>query len=119
MTTNEVAQRLVNFCRKGDFEGAQRELFAENAVSIEPHATPMFEQDTRGLVAIMEKGRIFTALIEQLHALSVSDPMVAGESFACVMRMDVTMRWQGRMDKTELCVYTVQAGKIVSERFHV
>lgn len=119
MTTNEVAQRLVNLCRKGDFAGAQRELFAENAVSIEPQGTPLFEQETHGILAIMEKGRRFTALVEQLHALSVSDPVVASQSFACAMRMDVTMRGQGRMEMKELCVYHLHDGKIISERFHV
>jgi len=44
---------------------------------------------------------------------------VAGSSFACTMHMDVTMKGQGRMDMTELCVYQVKDGKIVSEQFHV
>ncbi len=38
MTTQEIANRLVELCQKGDFETAQKELFAEDAVSIEPHA---------------------------------------------------------------------------------
>jgi limonene-1,2-epoxide hydrolase len=35
------------------------------------------------------------------------------------MRLDVTMKGQGRMDMSELCVYDVKDGKIISEQFHV
>ncbi len=34
MTTKEIADRLVELCKKGDFETAQAELFSEDAVSI-------------------------------------------------------------------------------------
>ncbi len=33
------------------------------------------------------------------------------------MRMNVTMKDGGNMDMTELCVYGVKDGKIVSEQF--
>jgi hypothetical protein len=119
MTTAEIAQRLVAVCRTGDWEAAQKELYAKDVVSIEPHATPAFAKETRGLAAIVEKGHQFNAMAEKMHALTVSDPLVAGSSFACTMRMDVTMKGQGRMDMTELCVYEVKDGKIVSEQFHL
>lgn len=34
-TTQQVANRLVELCRKGDFQTAQNELFDTNARSIE------------------------------------------------------------------------------------
>lgn len=119
MTTREIAERLVALCRQGDYETAQRELYAEDAVSIEPFASPQFPKETMGLPAIVEKGRKFQSMVEQMHAAEVSDPIVAGQSFACIMRMDVTMTGHGRMDMSELCVYEVKNGKIVSERFHM
>jgi hypothetical protein len=118
METQEIANRLVALCREGKWEAAQQELYAADAISIEPHATPAFEKETRGLPAIVEKGRKFVAMVETMHTLSVSDPLVANNSFACTMRMDVTMKGQGRMDMTELCVYEVRDGKISSEQFH-
>ena len=57
-------------------------------------------------------------MIETMHALSVSEPLVAENSFACTMSIDVTMKGQGRMNMSELCVYLVQDGKIISEQFH-
>jgi hypothetical protein len=119
MTIQEIAQRLVTLCRDAKWEEAQKELYAEDVISIEPYATPAFAKETKGLPAIIEKGRTFTAMIETLHRLEVSEPVVAGSSFACTMRLDVTMKGQGRMDMTELCVYNVKDGKVVSEQFHV
>jgi len=119
MKTKEIAGKLVAYCREGKYEAAQRELYAGNAVSVEPFATPAFAQETKGLAAIIEKGHKFTAMIEQLHSHSVSDPLVAKESFACTMSMDVTLKGQGRMQMSELCVYEVKDGKIVAERFYM
>ena len=117
MKTEEIARRLVALCREQKWETAQRELYAPDAVSIEPHDTPGIPRETRGLKGISEKGEKFTAMVEQMHAISVSDPLVAGNSFACTMRLDMTMKGQGRMDMAEVCVYTVKDGKIVAERF--
>jgi len=119
MTTKEIADRLVALCRQGKFEEAQKELFAADVVCIEPYATPGFEKETKGLPAIVEKGKKFMATIEQIHAMSVSEPLVAGNSFVCTMRLDVTMKGQGRMDMSELCIYQVKDGKVVSEEFRM
>jgi len=117
MTTTEIAHRLVQLCSKGDFETAQKELFAHDAVSIEPYATPAFEKETKGLDAIIEKGHKWNSMVEEYHEMKVSPPMVGGNAFAVTMSMNVTMKERGRMDLTELCVYNVKDGKIVSEQF--
>ena len=119
MNTNKIAQRLVALCREGKWEAAQKELFADNAVSIEQEPTPAFEKETKGLKAIVEKGKKFDAMIEKMHSIKVSEPLVAGDAFACSMSMDVTMKGQPRMDMSEICVYEVKDGKIVSEQFHM
>lgn len=117
-TIETIARRLVELCRKGEWETAQRELFAENAVSIEPYETPMSPRETRGLEGIFEKGRKFEAMVEQMHGLAVSDPLVGGNAFACRMEIDATFKGQGRMQMNELCVYDVKDGRIVAEQFH-
>lgn len=119
MTTKEIASRLVELCRKGDFETAQKELFAPGAVSIEPYATPDFDKETKGLEAILEKGNKFNSMVEQMQELTVSDPLIATNSFALTMRMQVTMKEKGYMDMTELCVYQVKEGKVISEQFYI
>jgi hypothetical protein len=117
MITHEIANRLVALCRQGQFETAQKELFANDVISIEPYATPEYPQETKGLNTLLEKGKKFTALIEQVHSLTISDPLVAGSSFACAMHLDLTLKGHGRMTNAELCLYEVKNGKIVSERF--
>jgi ketosteroid isomerase-like protein len=117
MTTVEIANRLVEFCEKGDFEAAQKELFSDDAVSIEPYGTPEFEKETKGLDAILEKGKKWSEMVEAYHETKVSEPLVGGNSFAVTMTMGVTMKGKGRMDMTELCIYHVKDGKIVSEQF--
>ena len=118
MKTNQIATRLVALCREAQWEIAQTELFADDAISIEEQAKPGFTRETKGLAAIVEKGRRFGAMIETRHGISVSDPVVAENSFACTMSIDVTMKGQGRMQMAELCVYFVKDGKIISEQFH-
>lgn len=117
MSTEEIANRLVAYCRKGDWEGAHRELYAQNAKSIEPYATPDFEKEVTGMDAINAKGKKFNAMVEKMHSLEVSDPLVAGNSIAFVLTMDMTMKEHGRMKSPELCVYQVKDGKIVLEQF--
>ena len=117
MTTEQIANRLVELCRKGEYETAQKELFADDALSIEPYASPDFEKETKGLDAILEKGQKFDAMVEQMHTLEVSEPLIAANSFSCTLRMDVTMKKRRHMDMTELCVYEVKDGKIIAEQF--
>ncbi|OQP53592.1 SnoaL-like domain-containing protein [Niastella populi] len=119
MTIEQIANRLVELCRKGDFESAQKELFANDAVSIEPYETPAFEKETKGLPAILEKGNKFQDMVETMHKLEVSDPLIGTGAFACTMRMDVSMKDKQRWDMTEVCAYVVKDGKIVSEQFFV
>ncbi len=117
MTTQEIANRLVTLCRKGEFETAQRELFAKDAVSIEPWATEEYPKETHGLEAIYEKGRKFEASVEETYAITVSEPLLAQNSFAVSLQMDIKMKGQDRFTMGELCVYKVKNGKIVSEEF--
>jgi len=117
MTTVEVANRLVELCKSGDFEAAQKELFADDAVSIEPHASPAFEKETKGLDAILEKGRKWGEMVQEMHDMKISDPLTAENSFALTMTMSVTMKDGNRMDMTELCIYHAKDGKIISEQF--
>src|SRR5947209_5636377 len=115
MNTAQIAARLVEFCRRGDYVGAHRELFADDAVSIEPDSTP--DNTARGRAALAEKSKMFAEAFE-VHGGSVSDPIVAGDFFAVSMTADVTDRKsKQRMTLAEVCVYETKDGKIVREQF--
>jgi hypothetical protein len=114
--TQEIANRLVELCRKGDYATCYQELFSPNAVSIEPdHAPP--PQRAEGMDAIRKKGEMWQSMIQEVHDSSVGDPIVAGNNFACTMMVDWTMKGQGRVKMEELCLYKVENGKVVSEQF--
>ena len=117
MSTQQIANRLAELCSKGQFEAAQEELFADDAVSIEQHESPAFPKETKGLKAIIQKGHKWASSIEQVHASSASKPLVAGNAIAMTLALDVTMKGQGRMKLEEVCVYETKDGKIISERF--
>lgn len=117
MTTAEIATHLENHCRQGNFLQAIQELYADDAVSTEPYATPDFEKETRGKANLLQKGEKFDAMIEKLHSISVRDTVVTGNIIALVLSMDVTMKGRPRGTWEELCVYEVKDGKIVSEQF--
>lgn len=117
MTTEEIAGKLVAYCRKGEWEAAQKELYAKEAVSVEPKASPAFEKEIRGLDAIIAKGHTFNSMVDEFHSISVSEPIIAGDIFAVALTMDLTMKGRGRIPMSEICVYKVTGGKIASEEF--
>ena len=114
-STAQIAHRLVEYCRRGEYLEAQRELFSPDAVSVEPEGTP--NSVTRGLPAIAQKTKMFEETFEA-HGGSISDPVVADPFFACTMSLDVTERKSGhKMTLSEVCVYEVRDGRIVREQF--
>ncbi|HEY4300323.1 MAG TPA: nuclear transport factor 2 family protein [Candidatus Didemnitutus sp.] len=117
MNTTEIAKRLVDLCREGKWGDAQKELYAQDAVSIEPQAGPAFAKESKGLAGILEKGRKFEAMVEKIHRATISDAVVGGNAFAISMVLDVTMKGQGRTTLAEVCAYTTKDGKITAEQF--
>ncbi len=81
MTTQEVANQLVELCRQGKIEEAQKELFAEDAESIEPNES-MGAKEVKGLNGILEKSKTFNSMLEEFHGSTISDPVVAGKYFS-------------------------------------
>lgn len=115
MNASQIADRLVELCRKGQFEEARTELYAQDAVSLEPEGAP--EEVTEGLEALQAKGRQFMSSIEEFHSVDISEPLVAGNFFTVSMVLDTTMKGHGRVRMEELCVYQVEDGEIISEQF--
>jgi len=116
MTTAEVAAKFNGLAKEGKWEQIQEELFADNAVSVEPPNSPGLKS-VEGLAAIKEKGKMFNEMVEQVHGGFSTDPVVAGNHFSVGMGMDVTMKGQGRVKMDEIALYEVKDGKIVKEQF--
>ena len=116
MTTAEVAAKFNLLSKEGKWDKIQDELFAENAVSIEPPNSPGM-QSVEGLPAIKQKGKMFNEMVEEMHGGYSTDPVVAGNHFSVAMGMDVTMKGMGRSKMDEIALYEVKDGKIVKEQF--
>ena len=117
MTVEQIAISLANYCRNEQFSLAQKELYADDAVSVEPFEVLGFEKETRGISALEEKDKKFSAMIESRYGTTVSEPLIAGNAFSFVLTMDIKLKGRDRGHISELCVYTVKDGKIISEQF--
>lgn len=116
MTTQAIANRLVELCREGKAQQAIAELYSSDITSVEPEGMP--DRIVTGLAGIAEKGKKFQAMIEKIHSSSVSDPIVADNTFSCAMLMNVDMKGVPvPVDMNEICVYTVKDSKVIKEEF--
>lgn len=115
-TTQEVANRMNELFKENKWAEVQEELFAENAVSIEPpHSKGL--QTAEGLAAIKKKGDEFNNMLEEMHGGWCSEPLVAGNHISFAMGIDATYKGMGRQKMEEIAVYEVKDGKIVKEQF--
>lgn len=117
MTTQQVADRLVQLCSQGKFHDAMEELYASDIVSIEAGAPPGMSRETKGMDGVKAKGEWWQANHE-VHAASVEGPLVAGAHFAVTFKLDVTFKPEAkRFTMEEVALYKVADGKIVYEEF--
>lgn len=116
MSTKEIADRLVELCRSGKTEEAKEELFAPDIISIEPYEG-LLAKETKGMDAIREKAKLFVSHVDDFYGDTISDPLIAGDYFSLSWESDLKMKGELRKVNTELCVYKVRDGKIVSEQF--
>ncbi len=117
MTTQEVANTLVNLCSKGKFDEATKKLYSPDTVSMEAGAPPGQSRESKGIAAIKAKGEWWVSNHE-VHSVKVDGPLVAGSHFSVAFKMDVTFKPQNkRFTMEEIAVYKVADGKIVYEEF--
>lgn len=115
-STQEVAGRFHELAQTNQWQQIQDELFAGDAVSIEPENSPGLK-NAKGIEAIRQKGKQFGEMVEEVHSSYSNAPQIAGSYFAVAMGMDVTMKGQGRVRMDEIALYEVRNGKIVKEQF--
>ncbi len=116
MTTKEIANRLVELCRLGNYEQAVKELYSPNIMSVEPEGVP--DRIVSGFEAIAKKGKAFEARIESINSAVVTDPIIADNIFSFAMLMNVNLKGvPSPIDLNEICVYNVEDSKIIKEEF--
>lgn len=115
MNTQEIANRLVELCRQGDYQTCYKELYSPEVWSIEPESMP--NNKIQGMEALAEKGKKWNEMMEEFHGSEMGEPVVAGNHFSLRMMYDATFKDRGREKMEEICVYEVKDGKIVKEQF--
>ncbi len=115
MNTQEVANRLVELCRKGENMQAIQELYDSNITSREMPGMP--NEEISGKNNVIQKSEEWNASLQEFHAGEISDPVVAGDHFTCKFSFDCTFKEQGRTQMEEIAMYQVKDGKIVQEQF--
>jgi ketosteroid isomerase-like protein len=117
MTTQEVADKLVQLCSEGKFHEAIGTLYSDDIVSMEAGAPPGQSRETKGIAGVKGKAEWWAANHE-VHGSKVEGPLVGGSHFAVTFKMDVTFKPQSkRFQMEEIAVYKVADGKIVYEEF--
>lgn len=114
MNTEEIASKLVDYCRNNQEAKAYEELYSPEITSIEMKE-PM--KQVNGFEGLQKKGQWWEENFE-VHATKVSDPLIADNHFTVRFWMDTTHKPSGyRSQMNELAVYQVKDGKIWKEQF--
>ena len=116
LTTQEVAARFNELAKQEKWFEIQDELFADNVRSIDPPGSPYFGY-AEGKAAVRKKGEDFVKRIEAAHKRYTTEPIIAGNHFAVGREVDITVQGYGRIQISEIMLYEVKDGAIISEQF--
>jgi len=117
MNTQEIAQKLCEHCQNHTEAQGLKELYAENAVSVEAFSPEGQSPVSEGVAAIQAKHDWWGESYE-VHEINMEGPFVNGDKFSMIFEMDATekasgQRWKGK----EVALYEVENGKIARESF--
>lgn len=115
-TTQQVADRFHELAQQEKWFEIQDEFFSDNVKSIDPTGSPYFGY-AEGKAAVRKKGEDFVARIEAVHHTSTTAPLVTGNHFAVGREKDITVQPHGRIQISQIMLYEVSEGKIISEQF--
>lgn len=117
MTTQQVAEKLIELCSQGKALEVIDTLYSPDIVSVESMVAPDGTREVKGLAAIHGKAAWWVGAHE-IHSARVEGPLVSDARFCVRFIYDITHKESGRrMTMDELAIYVVKDGKIVREEF--
>jgi ketosteroid isomerase-like protein len=117
MNTEEVAKKLADYCRNGEWMKAVDDLYAKDVVSVEPHAMENMPAQMRGIDQVRGKTEWWENNFD-VHSTKVGGPFVARDTFVVQFDVDVTEKAsKKRIQMSEVGIYTVKDGKVSREEF--
>jgi len=115
-TTAEVAADFTALWLAGEFRAAGEKYWADDVVSIEPHALrDGGDPVCRGIEAVRARGLDWFAT-HGIEDLSLDGPFVTGDHFALFADMLIAHGGE-RTPHSRIAVFAVRDGRIVEERF--
>jgi len=117
MSTQEVAEKVVELVRQQAWYKALDTLYDKDIVSVEASASEGESAEKRGIDQV--RGKIDWWLnAMKVHSFTAKGPFVAHDRFVVQYDADVTEKnSKKRFQLSEVGVYTVKNGKIVREEF--
>jgi hypothetical protein len=116
LTTTAIAARFNELAQQEKWFDIQDELFADGVKSIEPLDSPHLK-NAEGKSTVRKKGEDWVKKVEAVHRLHTTEPIIGNNHFAVGREMDITMQDLGRIQISEIMLYEVKDGQIVSEQF--
>ena len=117
MNTEEVANKLVELCRNGEWMKAVDELYDKDIVSVEAHEMENMPTEMRGIDQVRGK-TVWWENNMEVHSAKVGGPFVAGDKFVVQFDVDVTEKAsKKRIQMSEVGIYTVKDGRVSREEF--
>jgi len=113
MTTRQIALRLIEMCKEKKFSKARKELYAENAISMEAD-----NKVIEGLKAMDEKEKNWHSSIQEIHDIKFSKPLINGNFFSIAISWDLSYKGKERGGWKEIAVFEVKDQKVVLEKFY-
>ena len=115
-TIHEIANRFTELVSEKKFIEAYEQLYAPDAESIDPLNRE--QSAVKGLNNLLEREKSLLAWTD-VHAISVSEPVIEGDSFTIARSMNYTIMGRCQAEVKERCVYRVKDGKIVSQQYFI
>ena len=117
MSTQEVAEKVVELVRQQAWYKALDTLYDKDIVSVEASASEGESAEKRGIDQVRGKIDWWLNAME-VHSFTAEGPFVAHDRFVVQYDADVTEKnSKKRFQLSEVGVYTVKNGKIVREEF--
>jgi hypothetical protein len=117
MSTQEVAEKVVELVRQQAWYKALDTLYDKDIVSVEASASEGESVEKRGIDQVRGKIDWWLNAME-VHSFTAKGPFVAHDRFVVQYDADLTEKnSKKRFQLSEVGVYTVKNGKIVREEF--
>jgi len=112
MKTGEIVAQLVKYINAGENVKAEKELYAEDSISIEQDGSTV-----KGLAGIVAKTENMGKYFEAFYGAKVTTAFIGADSFLIEITLDAQRKGGERETSKEWGHYFVKDGKISAEYF--